>query len=160
MLPLPTEAAIEAVNVSTDRRHPFHTYKDRNRFIQFGFIQQNIVVDIDDLERDMAISNGKGSLRHWCLGYGQCFSVISISWYNSLIQQHKQAYLFLSYFWSSAIIQTPIWLGRSSKNIYIDEPKSRNHIAIDSLPKSLTFRTKCRNHRIIKKINKWNNAVG
>ena len=115
---------------------------------------KNIVVDIDDLERDMAISNGKGSLRHWCLGYGQCFSVISISWYNSLIQQHKQAYLFLSYFWSSAIIQTPIWLGRSSKNIYIDEPKSRNHIAIDSLSKSLTFRTKCRNHRIIKKINK------
>ena len=28
MLPLPTEATIQAMNVSTDRRHPFHTYKD------------------------------------------------------------------------------------------------------------------------------------
>ena len=28
MLPLPTEATIEAMNVSTDRRHPFHTYND------------------------------------------------------------------------------------------------------------------------------------
>ena len=64
MLPLPTEATIEAMNVSTDRRHPFYTYNDRNRFRQFGFTQQNIVVDIDDVERDMEISNGKGSLRH------------------------------------------------------------------------------------------------
>ena len=62
MLLLPTEATIEAMNVSTDRRHPFHTYVDRNRFIQFGFTQQNIVVDIDDVERDVEISNGKGSL--------------------------------------------------------------------------------------------------
>ena len=53
MLPLPTEATIEAMNVSTDRRHPFHTYKGRNRFRQFGFAQQNIVVDGNDVERDM-----------------------------------------------------------------------------------------------------------
>ena len=64
MLPLPTEATIEAMNVSTDRRHPFHTYNDRNRFSQFGFTEQNIVVDIDNVERDMEISNGKRSLRH------------------------------------------------------------------------------------------------
>ena len=64
MLPLPTEATIEALNVSTNRRHPFHTYNDRNRFRQFGFTQQNIVVDIDNVERDMEISNGKGSLRY------------------------------------------------------------------------------------------------
>ena len=64
MLPLPTEATIEAMNVSTDRRHPFHTYNDRNRLRQFGFTQRNIVVDIDDVERNMKISNGKGSLRH------------------------------------------------------------------------------------------------
>ena len=64
MVPLPTEAPIEAMNVSLDRRHPFHTYNDRNRFRQFGFTQQKIVVDIDDVERDMEISNGKGSLRH------------------------------------------------------------------------------------------------
>ena len=63
MLPLPTEATLEAMNVSTDRRHPFQTHNDRNRFRQFGFTQQNIVVDIDDVERDMEISNGKGSLR-------------------------------------------------------------------------------------------------
>ena len=60
MLPLPTEATIEAMNVSLDPRHPFHTYNDRNRFRQFGFTQENI---IDDVERDMEISNGKGSLR-------------------------------------------------------------------------------------------------
>ena len=38
MLPLPTEATIEAMNVSTDRRHPFHTYNDRNRFRQLFWI--------------------------------------------------------------------------------------------------------------------------
>ena len=64
MLPLPTEAATEAMNVSTDRRHPFHTCNDRNRFRQFGFTRENIVVDINDVERDMGISNGKGSLGH------------------------------------------------------------------------------------------------
>ena len=64
MLLLPTEATIDPMNVSMDRRHPFHTYNDRNRFRQFGFTQQNIVVDIDDVEKDMEISNGKGSLRH------------------------------------------------------------------------------------------------
>ena len=64
MLPLLTEAIIEAMNVSTDRRHPFHTYNDRNQFRQFGFTQQNIVVDIDDVERNMEISDGEGSLGH------------------------------------------------------------------------------------------------
>ena len=64
MLPLPTEATIEAMNVSTDLCHPFHTYNDRSRYRQFGFTQQNIVVDINDVERDMGISNGKGSLGH------------------------------------------------------------------------------------------------
>ena len=61
MLLLPTEATTEAMNVSTHRCHPFYTYNDRNRFRQFGFTQENI---IDDVERDMEISNGKGSLRH------------------------------------------------------------------------------------------------
>ena len=106
MLPLPTEATTEAMNVSTDRRHPFHTYSDRKRFSQLGFTQQNIAADIDDVERDVDISNGKGSLRRLCLGYRQCFSVISIFWYNSLIRQHKQTYLSLNYSSSSAIIQT------------------------------------------------------
>ena len=64
MLPLLTEATVETMNVSMDGRHPFHTYNDCNRFGQFGFTQHNIVVDIDDVERDMEISNGKGSLRH------------------------------------------------------------------------------------------------
>ena len=64
MLPLPTEGTIDAMNVSTDRRHPFHTYNDRNGFRQFGFTQQNIVVDIDDVERDMEILNEMESLRH------------------------------------------------------------------------------------------------
>ena len=64
MLPLPTEAAAEAMNVSVDRRHPFHTYNDHNRFRQFGFTQENIVVNIDDVERDTEISNGKGTLIH------------------------------------------------------------------------------------------------
>ena len=64
MLPLPTEATTAAMNASTDQCHPFHTYNDCNQFRQFGFTQQNIIVDIDDMERDMEISNGKGSLRH------------------------------------------------------------------------------------------------
>ena len=63
MLPLPTEATIVAMNVSTNRRHPSHTYNDRNLFRQSGF-KQNIVVGKDNVERDMGISNGKGSLRH------------------------------------------------------------------------------------------------
>ena len=62
MLPLPTEATTEAMNVSMDQRHPFHTYNNHNRFIQFGFTQQNIVVNIDNMERDKKILNGKGSL--------------------------------------------------------------------------------------------------
>ena len=62
MLPLPTEATTEAMNVSTDRRHPFHTYNDHNRFRQIGFTQQNIVVNIDDVETDTKISNGNGLL--------------------------------------------------------------------------------------------------
>ena len=44
MLPLPTEASAEVMNVSTDRRHRFHTYNDHNRFRQFGFTQQMTVV--------------------------------------------------------------------------------------------------------------------
>ena len=106
MLPLPTEATIEVMNISTDRRHPFHTYNDRNRFRQFGFTRQNIVVDIGGVERDMEISNGKVSLRNWCHGYSHCFSVISIFWYNSLSLQYRQLYLFLSNFSSPVIIQT------------------------------------------------------
>ena len=58
MLPLPTKATIEAMNFDTDRRHPLHTYNDRNRFRQFGFTQQNVVVNINDVERDTEISNG------------------------------------------------------------------------------------------------------
>ena len=64
MLSLPTEATIEAMNVSLDRRLPFHTYNNRNRFRQFGFTQRNIVVDMADVEKNMEISNGKVSLRH------------------------------------------------------------------------------------------------
>ena len=30
MLLLPTEATTEALNISTDRRHPLHTYNDHN----------------------------------------------------------------------------------------------------------------------------------
>ena len=62
MLPLPTEATIEAMNASTDRRHLFHTCNDRNRFRQIGFTQQSIVVNIDDVETDTKISNGNGLL--------------------------------------------------------------------------------------------------
>ena len=67
------------------------------------------------MERDTEISNGKGSLRHWCPGYSQCFSVISIFWYNSLILQWRQTYWFVSCFSSPAIIQTNsslAWDGR------------------------------------------------
>ena len=58
MLLLPTEATIEAVNVSTDRHNSFHTYDK-----QLGCTQRNSVFNIDDVERDVEISNGKGSLR-------------------------------------------------------------------------------------------------
>ena len=49
------------MNICMDRRHPFHTYNDHNLFRHFGFTQQNIVVNIDEVERDMEILNGKGS---------------------------------------------------------------------------------------------------
>ena len=148
MLPLPTEAAV-AMNVFTDRLDPFHTYNDRNRFRQFGFTQQNIVVEIDDGERDMEISNGKGTLIHWRLGYSQCFSVISTFWYNSLILQHKQPYLFLSYFSSLAIIQKGSSLAWEVVQKYVHgwtrimEPLCRWFIEL------LTFRTKCSNHCVV-----------
>ena len=156
MLPLPTGNV--SMDVSTDRRHPFHTYNDRNRFGQFELTQQNIVVDINDVERDTEISNGKRSMRHWRLGDSQCFSVISIFWWeaNSLILQHMQTYLFLSYFSSPAIIHTKsslAWEVVQKYVAYIDEPESRKRFAIDSF-KSLTFRTKCSNHRVIKKKKK------
>ena len=63
MLPVPTEATIEAMKVYTYQRHSFHTFDDHNRFRHFGFTQQNIVVKIDDVE-DTEISNGKRSLRY------------------------------------------------------------------------------------------------
>ena len=86
MLPLPTEATIEAMNVSTDRRHPFHTFNDRNLFKQFKFIQQNIIVDVDDVERDMEISKGKGSLRHFYLQSGSRGRPKICTWMN---QNHE-----------------------------------------------------------------------
>ena len=33
--------------------------------------------------------------------------------------------------------QTPVWLATASKNMYVDEPESRNHFAIDSLNRLL-----------------------
>ena len=137
MLPLLTEATTDAMNVSMDQCHPFHTYNSHNWFRQFGFTQQNIIVDKDDMERDMEISNGKGSLRHWCLGYSQCFSVISIFWYNSLILQYMQTCFWAIFRCLPLFRQTPVCLGRSSKNMYMDEPESWNHFAIDSLDRSL-----------------------
>ena len=47
MLPLPTEATSEAMNISTNRRHRFNSHNDHNRFRQFGFTQQSITVIID-----------------------------------------------------------------------------------------------------------------
>ena len=64
MLPSPTGAYTEVKNVAIDRRHPVHTYNDQIPFRQFEFTQQNIVVNTDDVKRDMEISNEKGSLRH------------------------------------------------------------------------------------------------
>ena len=57
--------------------------------------------------------------------------------YNFFTPQYRQTYLFLSYSSLPAIIQTPVWLGRSSKNMYMDEPESWNHFAIDSLNRLL-----------------------
>ena len=64
MLLLPKEAAIKVMNISMDQCHPFHTYNDHNLFRQFGFTQQNIIVNQVDVKRDMGISTVKGSLRH------------------------------------------------------------------------------------------------
>ena len=52
MLLLLTEATVEAMDVSLDQRHPFYIYNDHNLFRQFGFTQQNIIVNINDVERD------------------------------------------------------------------------------------------------------------
>ena len=115
------------MNVSTDRRHPFYTSNDYNRFRQFGFTQQNIVVNIDDEESDTEVFTGKGSLRHWRLGYNLCFTFISIFLWqgNSLILQRKQAYLFLSYFSSPAFTKTNSSLGWGVVQKYVH--MNKNH---------------------------------
>ena len=153
MLPLPTEATTEAMNVSTDRRHPFYTSNDYNRFRQFGFTQQNIVVNIDDEESDTEFLTGKGSLRHWRLGYNLCFSFILIFLWqgNSLILQRKQAYLFLSSFSSPAFTQTNSSLGWEVVQIYVHRWTRIMKPFCHWFIKSLTLRTKCSNYRIIKK---------
>ena len=80
MLSLPTETTIEATNTSTDWRHPFHTYDDL--FRQSGFTQ-DIVVNTDDVERNMEISNWKWSLRNWHHCDNQCFDLIHTSIYSN-----------------------------------------------------------------------------
>ena len=155
MLPLPTEATFEAMNVSTDRRHLFYTYNDSSRVRQSGFTQQNIVVDIDDVERDMEISSGKGSLWLWYLGYSKCFSEISIFWYNSLILRYKQAYLFLSCFSSPAIIQTNSSLAWEVVQKYVHGWTRIMKLLCHWYITPLTFRTKCSNHRVY-----INDAIG
>ena len=152
MLPLLTEATIEAMNVSRDQGHPFHIYNDCNRFRQFGFTQRNTVVDIDDVGRNVEISNGMGSLRHSCLGYSQCFSMISIFWYNSLILLYKQTYLFLSCFSSPVIIQTNSSLAWEVVQKYVHGWTRIMKPLCHWFITSLTFRTKCSNHRVIKTI--------
>ena len=78
MLPLSTEATLEARNVPTDRRHAFNT-NDHNRFGQFEFTQLNIVVNTDEREEEHGnFEWKKESLRHLRLCYNQCFSVMSI----------------------------------------------------------------------------------
>ena len=62
MLPLSTEATTEAMNISTDQHHPFHTYNNHNLFGQIGCTQQNTIVNTDNVERDM--EKGMGSMRH------------------------------------------------------------------------------------------------
>ena len=61
MLLLLTESTVEFVNVSMDPHHPFHTYNNHNRLRQVGFTQQNFIVNIDDVERDIELLNGKES---------------------------------------------------------------------------------------------------
>ena len=64
MLPLSTEATLEALNVFMDRRLPFHTYNDHNRFRQFGFKQQNRPFQHSRHGKGQGkISNGKDTLR-------------------------------------------------------------------------------------------------
>ena len=125
MLPLPTEATIQAMNVFTDRRHPFHTYNGRNRFRQLFWIHTT---------KHRSRHRRRGE-RHGILEWRGVIETLMprvqsvflgdfdiLIAYNSLIQQHKQIYLFLSYFSSPAIIiETPVWLGRSSQNIYMVE---------------------------------------
>ena len=52
--------------------------------------------------------------------------------------QYKQIYLFMSYFSSPVIIQTNSTLAwEVVKNMYMDEPESWNHFAIDTLNRTL-----------------------
>ena len=122
------------MNICMDRHHPFHTYNDHKWFRQFEFTQHNIVINIDDMERDTEILNGTGSLRHWRCGYNQFFSVI----FYILMAGYSCSTSKLTCFWAifhclPLFRQTPVWLGRSSKNMDINEPESWNHFAIDSL---------------------------
>ena len=113
MLALPTEATTEAMNICTNRRQPFRAYNDHNRGREFGFIQQNIVVNRrrgeghENHEWQRVIETLTPRLQPVFLSD---FDILMQA--NTLILQHKQTYLFLSYFSSLAIIQTNSSLAR------------------------------------------------
>ena len=91
MLPLPTEAAVEAMNVFTDRRHPFNTYNDRKRFSQFGFTHRSRHRRRGEKHRNLewkgVIETLTSRLQSVLLSD---FDILIA--YNSLILQHKQTY--------------------------------------------------------------------
>ena len=106
MLSLPTEATIAAMNVFTDRRHPFHTYNDHNRFRQFGFTQQNTVVNTDDRHGEGHDNLGlKGvidpvtsllqSVRH-----SDFHTLMAHTWGNFKAYKSLQAYTFFVSGWA------------------------------------------------------------
>ena len=78
---------------------------------------------------------------HWDIDGSASVNVSQWFRYSDIIHLHCSTRR-LTCFWAifhrlPSFKQTPVWLGRSSKNMNMDEPESWNHFAIDSLSRLL-----------------------
>ena len=164
MLLLPTGATIEAMNVSTDRRHPFHTYNDRNRFRQLFWIHTT-----KHRSRHRRRGERRGNLEwKWVIEtlmpwlqsmLLSDFVILMAGWFH-YTAAHANL-LFLSYFSLPAIIQTSSSLAWEVVQKYVQGWTRMMKPLCLWFIKWLTSRTKCSSHRVIKKCCYFqNDAVG
>ena len=148
MLSLPTDATVEAMNIPTDRRHSFHTYSDHSSFRQFAFTERNIVVNTDNVERDWKSRTGRGD---WNDVDASVTINVSRWFLYSNGSTSKLNFFFLSYFSSPVIIQINSSLALKVVQKYVNRWTGVVKWLCYWFIKSFAFKTKCSNHRVIKK---------